>query len=475
MCARPHSEFNVNTIKGWTYICSKHFVGGAGPTPDYPDPIPAQTHGSLGKVRKARKPPRDRQQPPPESHCTQGSETESAEDDDLPQQLVPDEDDNRQHDYPLELVTDDALVPDDNIDVFMDISIDDDDHDHNIITSDAVVQTMQSTPPEMCDASTQTDYECDNWMRRKLTQDMIMADNASVRFWTGIQTLTLLNFLFEFLLPCAQHVPLWMGKKRQQKTTTNYRKTPKKRTLAFFQEFLLVLVRIRRGLDTGEMTALFGVTQSHVTHVFITWVNIMYKCCRPLLEWPTRDTVVHNMPKSFKRNYPKTRVLIDCSEIYMQTPRSVDAQRSTYSTYKSHNTFKFLLGIAPSGQITFISHLFVGSISDRQIVKRSGFLKMIEPKDDVMADRGFTIRDLLLRRGATLNMPAFSKGKQLSTQAVGKSRKIASLRIHVERAMERIKNNKILQGIISLQLKNSLNQIMVICCVLANMEDPLVK
>ena len=61
--------------------------------------------------------------------------------------------------------------------------------------------------------------------------------------------------------------------------------------------------------------------------------------------------------------------------------------------------------------MTFISHLFVGSISGRQMVNRSGFLK-IEPKDDVMADRGFTIRDLLLRRDATLNMSAFSKGKR---------------------------------------------------------------
>ena len=56
--------------------------------------------------------------------------------------------------------------------------------------------------------------------------------------------------------------------------------------------------------------------------------------------------------------------------------------------YKSHNTFKFLLGIAPSGQITYLSTLFVGSISDREIVEKSGFLEFIEWRDNVMADRG---------------------------------------------------------------------------------------
>lgn len=37
-----HREnFNVDNIKKWTYICSKHFVGGHGPTVEHPDPIRA--------------------------------------------------------------------------------------------------------------------------------------------------------------------------------------------------------------------------------------------------------------------------------------------------------------------------------------------------------------------------------------------------------------------------------------------------
>ena len=79
-----------------------------------------------------------------------------------------------------------------------------------------------------------------------------------------------------------------------------------------------------------------------------------------------------------------------------------------------------------------------------------------------MADHGFNIRDLLLRKNALLNIPAFSDGKQLPGRAVGKSRKIASLRIHVELAMERLKIFKMVQGVIPLQLKNSLNQVLLI-------------
>ena len=48
-----------------------------------------------------------------------------------------------------------------------------------------------------------------------------------------------------------------------------------------------------------------------------------------------------------------------------------------YSQYKSHVTYKGLIGIAPSGAITFVSQLYEGSISDQEIVKRSGFLNQI--------------------------------------------------------------------------------------------------
>ena len=36
-----------------------------------------------------------------------------------------------------------------------------------------------------------------------------------------------------------------------------------------------------------------------------------------------------------------------------------------------------------------------------------------------MVDRGFNIRDLLLRKNTSLDIPAFSDGKQLSGRAVG--------------------------------------------------------
>ena len=109
------------------------------------------------------------------------------------------------------------------------------------------------------------------------------------------------------------------------------------------------------------------------------------------------------MPKSFCRLYPKTRVTIDCTEFYFQRPRSPSAQSDTYSTYKSRNTGKCLLGISPSGTFIFVSDVYGGNVSDiyityLYITEHSNVLELIEEGDDIMADTGFTIRDLLTKK-----------------------------------------------------------------------------
>ena len=78
---------------------------------------------------------------------------------------------------------------------------------------------------------------------------------------------------------------------------------------------------------------------------------------------------------------------------------------------------------------------------DKVVTRKSGLLDFLENGDSVMADRGFDIQDDLTPLGVKLNILPFLKGKkQLEENERIETRRIASLRIHVERAMERIKN-----------------------------------
>lgn len=104
------------------------------------------------------------------------------------------------------------------------------------------------------------------------------------------------------------------------------------------------------------------------------------------------------------------------------------------------------------------------------------FLDALEPYDQVMADRGFDIADLLAPKCVTLNIPPFTKGKtQLDQAEVQRHRKVSSLRIHVERAIERIKIFRVLQGVFPVSRIKQLDDIMTIICGVTNLLPPLVQ
>ena len=93
-----------------------------------------------------------------------------------------------------------------------------------------------------------------------------------------------------------------------------------------------------------------------------------------------------------------------------------------------------LIGISPGGAVTFVSKLFPGSITDKELTQKSGLLDLVEKEDTIMADRGFDILDDLTPLGVKVNTPPFMRGKQqLGTNEMIETSRIASLRIHVER------------------------------------------
>ena len=101
---------------------------------------------------------------------------------------------------------------------------------------------------------------------------------------------------------------------------------------------------------------------------------------------------------------------------------------------------KALLAITPDGCLSFVSEMFGGSVSDREVTETCGLLDLLEPGDSIMADKGFMIRDLCEERGVSLNIPAFLEKKdQLSHEETAQTRRIAKLRNH-ERQMECVKN-----------------------------------
>ena len=91
-----------------------------------------------------------------------------------------------------------------------------------------------------------------------------------------------------------------------------------------------------------------------------------------------------------------------------------------------------------------------------------------------MTQSGFIIQDLL-PLGVSLNIPPFLDGQQqLPPEQIQSGRRIASLRIHVERAIGRIKVYSILKATIPLSMARLTNQIIFVCAFLTNFQPALI-
>lgn len=301
-----------------------------------------------------------------------------------------------------------------------------------------------------------------------------IADNDKlIKFYTGFDSYDTLMSFFGFLGDAVHNLQYW-GSKPSSKSSPKRRK----HKLDPLNQLFLTLMKLRLDLRERDLAIRFGIAVSTVSKYFITWVCFLYRHLSEINWMPEVAQVKATLPHSFKDKYPQTYLILDATEIFLETPTDLHIQSSTWSNYKHHNTGKFLVGCTPNGCITFISELYVGSISDVELTRVSGLVQSLSGKSDisVMADRGFTIRDQLNAINVGLNIPPFMEGRgQLPACEVMEGRKIASVRIHVERAINRIKRFSILQGPLPITLSRIANQIVTVCCWLVNFQPVLIS
>ena len=238
------------------------------------------------------------------------------------------------------------------------------------------------------DVGTSTDdysylYERPREQGRVYDEDYFSGDDEKVKFYTGLPTFEILK-TFDFIAPHST--------RRSPQTALNK-----------FQEFIMVLIKLRLNVSHQDLAYRFSVSRFLVSRTFNSWIVLMDIRLSPLIVWPDRKDLHKTMPRCFMDAFRlKTTVIIDCFEIFIDRPSNLLARAQTFSNYKHHNTVKVLIGIAPQGAISFVSEAWGGRTSDKCITENSGILKNLLPGGLVLAE---------------------------------KTRNIATVRIHVERVI----------------------------------------
>lgn len=249
-------------------------------------------------------------------------------------------------------------------------------------------------------------------------------------------------------------------------------------SMSLKDQLLLCLIKLKQNPTDLDLAYRFAVSRKTAHNIFITFLNVLYEFLYTAImsrKVPTLEENKCSLPDSFDK-FSSCRMTIDCTEIKIDVPRSnLDAIAHTYSNYKSSYTVKFLIGVAPNGTITYVSDAYPGNTSDKAITSSCGVLDVFNPGDLILADKGFTIHDII-PQGIHLNLPPFLSGKekmQFSKEESIYTRNIARARIHVERANQRFKTFRMVDSFPAHYRPLATKIVRVTCC-LVNLQTPLI-
>ena len=158
------------------------------------------------------------------------------------------------------------------------------------------------------DAETQTeeyDYLLDARPNRYKAPDKDFFDSdKKVRFYTGMPSGEILMVVFE-------HVTEYINHHTQ--------------SLNRFQEFIILLIKLRLNVFFQEFAYRFVVSISTVSRIFLSWMVAMDSRLSPLVSWPDRESLWRTMPISFQYAFGRVTLIIDFSSSETQGQIAVAA------------------------------------------------------------------------------------------------------------------------------------------------------
>ena len=174
----------------------------------------------------------------------------------------------------------------------------------------------------------------------------LKSDSSATRFYTGFPSFPTQISTFEYFGPEVLQMQYWRVNKSSHSSGDHRNKSSSgpKCTLTHLGKFILVLMKLKGCLFIDDLAARFGISSSQVSKIFTIWICFCYNELSLLFKPPSQEVVRQAMPAQFK-DFPKTKLIIDFTEIFEEVPSSMKAQSQTWSEYKHHNKWKVFICI----------------------------------------------------------------------------------------------------------------------------------
>ena len=308
-----------------------------------------------------------------------------------------------------------------------------------------------------------------------------------VKLYTGCPSPNIFEFLVDHVRAKHQKIHYYKGSNSMNADCPKqYQLSPVKhlsqhkpepsRILSLEDEILMTLMRIRLDCPVEDLAFRFGVSVSLATSIITTFIVFLSLELKPLIYWPTPDQTISYKHFHFNGTFDKCEGIGDCTEQWIEHSKNPDAQYQTYSSYKSHNTLKKLIFCTKSGSISYISEAYAGSCTDRFITEDTNIAAKFTPGFMVLFDKGFNVQDLFLSRQVKCVLPPFVRSKRQFTRSeVYQGKRIARARIHVERVMGRLKEFRLLNHVLPINMIDLCDHIWNVAGAIVNMQPALVK
>ena len=208
-----------------------------------------------------------------------------------------------------------------------------------------------------------------------------------------------------------------------------------KRTLTPAQEVLIVLIYLRHNVAHEVVGQMFSVSADTSENLFHEIVPLLRDLC-PASRFDAE--------KRWKKGEPSwtpdalDRILVDTFETSVPRPSQEPQQKRLYSGKKKRHTIKTQIVTDTTGEILDVDAGHRGPAADKTILGESSVDEQF-PKATKQADKGY--------HGATdVEMPHRKpKGGELTSEHREENRQMASVRVHVEHGIRRVKAFKIVR------------------------------